>query len=60
MLVEVLQDSGKDFVNSARSVDNNEIEILGDFGIGSVDFLLKLVRLRFEGFGSFATVGLAS
>ena len=49
----------EDFVNRGGGVDESEIKILGDFGIGGVDFLLKLIRLDFKSFFGLATTMLA-
>ena len=56
--INLLYDSCKYFVDSARGIYNGEVELFGDFRIGGVDFLLEFVGLCFEGFGSFTAVGL--
>ena len=57
--IQAFFDGGEDFVDSAGGVDNGNVEIFGDFGVGGVDFLLESVGLGLESFGGFAASALA-
>lgn len=49
----------KDSAGGGGGVDQSEVKIFSDFGVGSVDFLLKLGRFGLKSFSGFATRGLA-